>query len=273
MKNKKVIYSFLIIFTLVFSYMLPNMKAFANDVPSVTNDYQILPGATTSSRISIENKDSMDHSYSLAFEQIPNDFNGYFTTDGKLIQTIDIAAGHKSIVYFSIDVPVTTTTSCLSIPANITREDGIKETLTMSYTLNQDYALSITSNVSLMKAINGDSIMLEIGVTNTGNKDLTNLTLATNPPYKWVMDSIKPASLNIKTGETGLYEVKVTVPSSQQAGEYPIKISCANSQVTSNEITIPVAVSTNINYFWWVASLVVILAVFTIFYFRKHGRR
>lgn len=273
MKNKKTIYSFLIIFTLVFSYMPPSMKAFASDMPSVTTDYQILPGETTSSRLSIENKDTLSHSYSLAFEQMPYDFNGYFTMDGKVIHTIDIPAGQKSIIYFSIDVPASTTTTSLSIPVNITRDNGIKETLTMSYTLNQDYALSIASNVSLMKAINGDTITLEIGVTNTGNKDLTLLTLTTNLPYKWIMDSINPASLNLKAGETGLYTVKVTVPSSPQAGEYPIKISCSNSQVTSNEITVPVAVSTNINYFWWVASLVVILAVFTIFYFRKHGRR
>lgn len=263
----------LVLLTLIILFIIPGRNVFASEVPSITNDYQMLPGETTSARLSIENYDSISHSYSLAFEQMPTDFHGYFMLDGKVTQKIDLMPSHKSILTFSIDVPSNVSLDNLLIPLLITRDDGVKETLAMSYTLNQDYHLSISSNVSLMKAINGDSINLELGVTNTGNKDLADLTPQIELPYKWILTSISPATLNIKSGDTGLYEVKITVPASQQAGEYPVKISCSNSVVTSNELSVPVAVSTSINYFWWVAGLVVLLTVFTIFYFKKHGRR
>lgn len=258
---------------LVLPITFPGMPVLAATDSSVTTIYQMNSGETTSSDISIKNGDSAEHNYTLAFDSIPKDFHGYFTKEGKVIQEILIPASSESSITFSVDVPVTTTTTKLAVPLNITRDDGKNETLILSYAMNQDYTVSISSNLSLIKAINGDSITLDIGVTNTGSKDLTNLTLNAEPPYKWITESLEPNTLDLKSGETAIYKAKISIPTSQQAGEYPIKLTCSNSQITSNELTVPVAVSTSFNYFWWVAGSIIVLILFTLFYFKKHGRR
>ena len=273
MKSRKLMYSFIIILTILFSCIPIDKKALASDLPSVTTDYQMLSGEITSARISVENKDIKSHTYSLRFGQLPEGFQGYFSMEGKVIDSLDLSASQKSIIYFFVDVPSNTTITDLSVSLNILREDGVKEALSVSYTLNGDYAVSILSNIKSIKVINGDSINLEIGVTNTGNKELANLNLQVDSPYKWILENVSPTGLNLKSGDTGLYKIKVTVPSSQQSGEYPVKISCSNAEVTSNPLTVPVTVSTNVNYLWWIAGPIVILLVFTLFYFKKHGRR
>ena len=270
-KNKKFLS---ILFALIVLPMaFPGMPVSAATDSSVTTIYQMNSGGTTSADISIKNGDSVDHNYTLVYDSLPNDFHGYFTKDGKVVREILIPASSESNVTFSVDVPAATTTTKLAVPLNITRDDGKSETLTLSYSMNQDYTVSISSNLSLIKAINGDSITLDIGVTNTGNKDLTSLTLNAEPPYKWITESLEPNTLDLKSGETAIFKAKISIPTSQQAGEYPIKLTCSNAQITSNELTVPVAVSTSFNYFWWVAGSIIVLILFTLFYFKKHGRR
>lgn len=273
MKRKRIIF-FLILIVTVFSCSLQlNSRAYAIDLPSVTSNYQMFPGETTIARISMENNDAKIHTYSLKAGQLPKDFNGYFMLDGKVVDSINIPALQKDIIQFYIDTPTNPSVTEISVPIQLLREDGAKEYLTVSYTLNQDYALSISSNVQSVKAINGDSVRLEIGVTNTGNKELKDLKLQVNPPYKWILENVDPMSLNLSKGDTGLYKLNVSIPSSQQAGEYPIKVTCSNSDIKSNAVSVPVAVSTSANYFWWVACGIIILLVFTVLFFRKHGRR
>lgn len=273
MKTKKTIFSVLFLLTLVFSFMQKGIQVFASEVPNITTNYEIVPGETTNARIALENTDTVSHAYTLSNGQLPEGFNGYFSLDGNVVNNITLDASQKNIIDFFIDVPLNTSVADMSIPLEIIRDDGVKESLSVSFTLNQDYALSISSNIQSLKSINGDSIVLEIGVTNTGNKDLTDLSLQVDPPYKWIVENVNPTSLTLKPGENSLYELKVTIPSSGQAGQYPINISCTNSDVTSNSISIPVNVSTSANYFWWITGIIGVLLIFTILYFKKHGRR
>ncbi|MDD3139523.1 MAG: NEW3 domain-containing protein [Lachnospiraceae bacterium] len=273
MKTNTTIFSVLFLLTLVFSFMQKDIQVFASEVPSITSNYEMVPGESTNARISLENMDTVPHTYTLNFGQLPEGFNGYFSLDGKVINSITISASQKNLINFFIDVPLNTSATNMSIPLEIIRDDGVKESLSVSFTLNPNYALSISSSIQSIKAINGDSIMLEIGVTNTGNKDLTDLSLQVDPPYKWIVDNVDPTNLTLKPGENSLYKLKVTIPTSGQAGQYPINISCTNSDVTSNSISIPVNVSTSVNYFWWITGIIGVLLIFTILYFKKHGRR
>jgi len=273
MKAKKTIFSLFVLSTILFCILALKKTAFAENLPSATTNYQMKAGETTSAIVSVENNDTKPHTYSLLTPKLPNNFNGYFTLDGKVVDRIDIPASQKSMIQFCIETPINPSVTEVSVALQIFREDGINETLYLSYTLNQDYALEITSNMQTINAVNGSSIRFEIGVTNTGNKELTELNLQVEPPYKWLLEKIEPTSLNLKPNETGVYVVNVTIPTSGQAGQFPIKATCSNADTKSNEVTVPVNVSTSTNYFWWVAGGIVILLIFTIVFFRKHGRR
>ncbi|HWT76459.1 MAG TPA: NEW3 domain-containing protein [Mobilitalea sp.] len=270
---KKLIYTLFFSISLLLCCMQTYSIVFANDQSSTITNYLMYPGETANARLSIENKDIKSHTYSLSFEQLTEGFHGYFSIEGKVIDSIQLSASQKSIINFSLEVPVNPSISDMSVPLDILRDDGTRDNITLNYTLNQDYSISITCNLQSIKAINGDTISLEIGVANTGNKDLSALSLQVELPYKWILERQDPSNLDIKSGETGLYKLALTIPPSQQACEYPIKISCSNTEVSSNSVTVPVTVSTSINLLWWIAGIIVLLSIFTLLYFKKHGRR
>ena len=273
MNKKRLIFPFFVISAILFCILTLKVTAFAKDLPSVTTNYQMKAGETTSTRLSVENTDTKNHTYSLKTTQLPKDFNGYFTLDGKVVDSIDIPTSQKSMIEFCIDTPINSTITEVSVSLQILREDGVNEIIYVSYYLNEAYALEISSNVQSFNAVNGNSIRLEIGVVNTGSKELTDLKLQVEPPYKWILEKVEPMSLRLKPNGTGVFVVNVTIPSSGQAGQYPVKATCSNAEIKSNVVTVPVNVSTSTNYFWWVAGGIVILLIFTIMFFKKHGRR
>lgn len=273
MKTKKTI-SFLIVLLVMLPFFPAlNTTAFAASLPSVTTNYQIMTGKTTSALISVENNDTKPHTFSLKANQLPRDFNGYFTLDGKVVNSIAISATQKSIIQFCIDIPIKPSTTEFTAPLQILRDDGVEESLHLSYTLNQDYALKISNHVQSVKAVNGNSIQLEIGVTNIGNKELKDLNLQAELPYKWLLEKVEQKGLNLKPNESGISSLNVTIPASQPAGKFPVKITCSNADTKSNEVSVPVVVSTSTNYLWWVVCGILILLGFTVLFFRKHGRR
>lgn len=273
MKTKKTIYSFCLLLVMHSCFSTLNITAFGASLPSVTTNYQIMTGRATSARISVENNDTKNHRFTLKANQLPKDFNGYFTLDGKVVNSINISATQKSVIQFCVDTPINPSTREINVPLQILRDDGVEESIYLSYTLNQDYSLEITNNVKSVKAVNGNSIRLEIGVTDTGNKELKGINLQADLPYKWLLEKVEPNSLNLKPNESGIYVLNITIPSSQPAGEFPIKITGLNTDTKSNEVLVPVVVSTSVNYLWWVVGGIVILLVFTIVFFKKHGRR
>lgn len=261
------------IFVILCCLSVLNITAFAENLPNDVINYVIKAGETTSARIEVENNDNKAHTFSLKFSQLPQNFNGYFLVDGKTATGIDVAASQKGIIQFCIDTPATPAVTEVYASLQILRDDGIEQNIYVSYTLNQDYALKITNDIKSIKAVSGDTVRLEIGVTNTGSKELMNLAPQVNTPYKWIIEKTDPALLNLKPNESGIFVFDIIIPSSQQAGEYPVSVTCSNPEIKSNEVSVPVTVLTSANYFWWIAGGIAVLAVFTIFFFIKHGRR
>lgn len=257
----------------IFSLVSPDMPVHASEKGTITTNCQMFSGETTNTDIAIENTDPVAHTYTLAYQPLPTDFYGCFKQNNSVVTTITVPASASGIVTFSIDVPIDSKTKSLAVPLIFTKDDGSADTFTITYTLNQDYAVAISNNVSLLKAMNGETITLDIGVTNTGTKDLTDLALTIDAPYKWITESVTPQTLNLKKGESGLYKVSIITPASGQSGTYPIKITCSNDLIASTELSVPVQVSTSANYFWLIAGIISALLVFTLFFFKKNGRR
>lgn len=273
MKYKIKILSSIVFSVLAFIIISPGLTVHASEEIPITTNCEMISGETTSTDIAITNTDTVEHTYTLSYDSLPSDFNGYFKQNNTVVDTVTIHASESDILTFSIDVPTDTATKSLSVPLLFTRDDGVTDTFMITYTLNLDYAVTISNNVTLLKATNGDTINLDVGVTNTGTKDLNGLTLTIDAPYKWVTESVTPETIDLKAGETLGYKVSLIIPTSGQAGEYPIKLTCSNEQITSNELSVPVVVSTNIQYFWWITGIIAALIAFTLLYFKKHGRR
>jgi uncharacterized membrane protein len=134
-------------------------------------------------------------------------------------------------------------------------------------------ALDITSKENTLSVINGSTAALDIAVVNTGSQQLSDIKPRADLPYKWILEDISPASLTLKPNESGVLTLRLAIPASQNASTHTIKIICSNGTETSNELDIPVTISTNPQYIWWIIGGVVVVSVFTLLFFKKHGRR
>ncbi|MEI6579924.1 MAG: hypothetical protein WCN92_10760 [Eubacteriales bacterium] len=164
MKIIKVIFSFGLILTMLCSIFALSASAIAISLPSTVSNYQIFPGKTTSGGISVENSDLKPHTYLLKIKQLPNEFKGYFTLNGNKVDRVDIPASQKLIIEFNLDTPVTPSITEVIVQLQFTRDDGVESSLYVSYTLNKDFALEISSHMQSIKALKGTSVRIEIGI-------------------------------------------------------------------------------------------------------------
>ena len=241
--------------------------------PAASANYLIIPGEQSTHRILLENTDSKAHRYTLAAQNLPAGFSSVFMLDGKPTDSVDISSAAKLVVEFRMDTPSSSSKDDFTVLIQLIRDDGQQYELPLSFAVNHDYQMEISNQVDKLQTISGKTITLTVSAKNTGNKDLQDLTLQVDAPYKWVVTGISPEKVNLAPGESGIYTVQVLVQSSQSAGSSNILVTAQNKDAVSQQITIPVTVTSDLNFVWIVLGLVVVAGVGTLFYFRRKGRR
>ena len=274
MKTVKII-SVLIVLTLLLSGSPFTVTAMAaeNGTTDLSANYLVVPGNETIARITVENRDIKLHHFNLQALELPEGFKAYFLLDSKLTEAIELRPSEKRLIELRIEAPLKVLKDSGMFKIKLLREDGIESYMPISFTVNQDFTLEITSGIKKLEIMNGKSMSFDIVVTNTGNRELKNLGLKVDLPYKWSLENVTPEKLTLKPGENGLFKLKVSVPSTQTSGNYTIKIKSLNGDVASNEVSIPITVTASAGYALWVIGLVLVVGVATVLYFRKHGRR
>lgn len=236
-------------------------------------NYLTVPGGESISRIMIENNDSKTHHYNLQATGLPDGFKAYITLDGKGMEGLDLTASQKRIVELHLNAPLNAAQDNGLIKVKSSRDDGLESLMPISYTVNHDFSLEITNEISKLETMNGKSLSFDIAVTNTGNKELKDLGLKVDLPYKWTLDKLTPEKLSLKPGEKGVFRLNSSIPSSQGSGNNTLKIRSFNEAATSQEISIPVTVTATAGYAWWAIGLVLVVGIVTAMYFRKNVRR
>jgi len=241
--------------------------------PAASANYLITPGEPSTHRILLENIDSKAHRYTLAAQNVPVGFSSVFMLDGKITDSVDISSANKLVVEFRLDTPSSPSNDDFTVRIQLIREDGQQYELPLSFTVNHDYSVEISSQIDNLQSLSGKTMTLNVSIVNTGNKDLKDLTLQVDAPYKWIVTGISPEKTSLAPGENGIYTINVLVPSSQSAGSSNILVTAENKDVISRQITIPVTVTSDLNFVWIILGLVIAAGVGTLFYFRRKGRR
>lgn len=224
-------------------------------------------------KLLIKNDDSKPHSYVLSYGPVPDGLQAYFALDGKIATKIEVKAQESAIVSFMVKMPDKTPAGTTAIDTQAIRDDGQVFMLPVSVTVNHDYSLIITNRLNGLSAITGQDLSFDVSVINNGRKNLDNIKLSVDLPYKWMLQGTNPEKLSLKPGESGTYKVKVSIPPSQVSGNNTLKVSAASDSTASPKVDIPVAVQNNPNYLFWVIGILVLAGAGTLLYFRKHGRR
>jgi uncharacterized membrane protein len=236
-------------------------------------DSMISSNGEASFRLYIKNDDSRNHKYALTYGLIPKGLQAEFTLDGKIINEVDVKAQDSIIAILKVKTPSQASAGTMVIDAQAKRDDGQIYELPVSVTVNNDYSMVITNRIDGLSIITGQDLSFDISVLNNGGKNLDNIKLSLDLPYKWIMQNTNPGMLSLKPGESGLYKVKISIPPSQVSGNYKIKATAASDSTTSQKVEIPVTVQNNPNYLFWVIGVIAAAGLGTLLYFRKHGRR
>lgn len=250
----------------------PAAFAVETTIPILPN-YAMKAGEESVAQFLIENDDASAHSYSFKSSNVPNGMDSYFTVNSKSAEGLSLQSSESAIIQFHLAVPGDITERAVRVNIETLRDDGMSTTATLSFTKSSDYSMQLTGTADNLQVVSGGTLSFDIAVTNTGDKGLDALVLKADLPYKWIQNSINPKTLTLKPGESGSYQVNVTVPISQSSGTSSIKVTVLNENTSSGEFSIPIKVASNSNFVWILGGTAVAVAAAAFIYFRKHGRR
>jgi uncharacterized membrane protein len=184
-----------------------------------------------------------------------------------------VAAGGTATISVAAEPPAQV--EAASYPVLVTVTGGGKTVQAeLKVTITGTYAISVsTPNQVLSTSANaGTRSDLQLTITNGGTAPVTQVTPSAAAPTKWTV-VFEPATIDsIAPGESATVSAQITPTSDAISGDYNVAITTKAAEATG-DVTIRVKVETPA--FWWIAGVVLIVAVFAGLYwvFRTYGRR
>ncbi len=231
------------------------------------------PGETKTVSLFLQNQDQANHRYKLSAMGSANNYELYFSVGGALGDTVTLQPGAVTEFDLNIKMNGAPVQNEDLIAVKALRDDGAEETINLSVLVSKDYAISISSMLNQIDILNGKTAEMTFSVTNTGAKELTAVCIEPELPYKWIATQDSNAGIQLKPGETGSVKLTIDVPASQAAGNFTAKFSAVSNETKSEQISIPMTVKTGSGIAYWMAGILLLIAGFTLFQFKKHGRR
>lgn len=262
MKRFRMMVLMLFVFGLISALPLSaSAQSVSNDSKALTVDAMVSSNGEASFRLFIKNDDSRQHKYALTYWLLPKGLQADFALDGKIINEVEVKAQDSVIVDLKVKMPARASAGTTVIGVEAKRDDGQVYALPVSVTVNRDYSLLITNRINGLSVITGQDLSLDVSVLNNGSKNLDNIKLSLDLPYKWILQGTNPDKLSLKPGENGLYRVKVSISPSQVSGNNTIKAFAVSDTIASPKVEIPVSVQNNPNYLFWVIGVIVAAAL------------
>lgn len=265
-----------LLFISILAIMLVSSQStvFAAEINSteLSTGCNLSPGESKVLTFFIRNDDTVLHSYSLTSEGSANNYELYFSSNEVATKKVDIPSG--SIVQVNLNIKLrSASVNADKLIVKAVRDDGKENIINLSLIINKDYALSVRSMLDKIDVLSGKSAEFTFSVTNNGSKDLNNIKVKPELPYKWFTSKNAETVMNLKSGETGTITTTVDIPNSQASGNFIAKFTAVSDEISSSQISVPVTVKTSSAIGYWMIGILVLIAVFTLIQFKRHGRR
>ncbi|HAV01573.1 MAG TPA: hypothetical protein DCW47_10355, partial [Lachnospiraceae bacterium] len=223
----------------------------------------------------LTNNSGENQTYSLSAEGAPEGWNVTFTPSdaGNATSSVPVDAGATSSITVAVtpsqnvtagEYPLTLTANC----AGENLELPVIVKITGSYGLA---AATPTGNLSV-KAFAGETQDAILSIQNTGNIDLTNVSLKAQASTDWKVTFDQDEISDIPAGESKEVTAHITPAKDAILGDYAVIVTASNDVASSN---CDLRVSVQNHTGWGVVAIVIIVAlVFGLGYvIRKFGRR
>lgn len=245
---------------------------------TLTAQYQELAGSSTSTfnfSMTLKNNSGDQQGYSLAAPEVPQDWQVKFTTSGsQQISSVNLDAGRSETITVGVTPPVDVEPGKYIIPVTATSTDTpLKLDFAVHIIGTYDMKLTTPTGLLSVDAVAGQGSTVTLKIENTGNADLTNITLtAKSTPANWTVTFDKDTIETLPAGQRA--QVTATIKPAKDAvtGDYVVSIQ-AKSTLASSQADFRVTVKTST--VWGIVGIVIIAAVVValVLVFRRFGRR
>lgn len=215
-----------------------------------------------------------DGSYALSADA-PTGWQVTFTdSDSKQVSSVDVEGQGSASLTIGVTPSNDVEAGEYNIPVYAKNgsesvELDLKVTITGSYSLDlatEDQTLSFDAKTNSRTAVT-------LNVTNSGNIDLSNITLsAPSVPTDWTVEFDTDTIDTLAAGASQTVTMYVTPSDAAISGDYVMSVE-ASCDETSEEVQFRVTVETQT--VWGVVGVIIIVAIVACLYgvFRKFGRR
>ena len=215
-----------------------------------------------------------DQSYALS-ASAPTGWSVSFLPSG---ETTKVAAlGLEARTTQGVDIEVTppenVEAGTYEIPCTATTVSE-KMSFTLSVTITGTYGLTLSTPSGLLStdAVANQETAVQILLTNTGNTDLTNISLTSSTPDGWSVRYATEVVDLIEAGASVETTAYITPAESSISGDYATVLSATQSNA-SDTVELRITVKTETTWGIVGVAVIVVLLVIVALIMRKYGRR
>lgn len=215
-----------------------------------------------------------DQSYALS-ASAPTGWSVSFLPSGEStkVAALDLEARTTQGVDIEVTPPENVEAGTYEIPCTATTVSE-KMSFTLSVTITGTYGLTLSTPSGLLStdAVSNQETAVQILLTNTGNTDLTNISLTSSTPDGWSVRYATEVVDLIEAGASVETTAYITPAESSISGDYATVLSATQSNA-SDTVELRITVKTETT--WGIVGVAVIVALLVIvaLIMRKYGRR
>lgn len=245
---------------------------------TLTAQYQELEGSSTSVfsfSMTLKNNSGDQQGYSLASAGAPQGWQVKFTSSGgQQISSVNVDAGRSETITVGVTPPADVEPGKYIIPVTATSTGSpLEMKFAVNITGTHSMALSTPTGLLSVDAVAGRESTVTLNIQNTGNAELSNITLTTkSSPANWTVTFDKDTIDTLPAGQSAQVTATIKPANDAVTGDYVVSIQ-AKTNLASSQADFRVTVKTST--VWGIVGIVIIAAVVValVLVFRKFGRR
>lgn len=198
-----------------------------------------------------------------------------FTPEGASapVASMELEPGTSKEISVEIVPPETLTEGEYTIPVSaISSTETLEADLDLTITGQYDVELTTSDGRLSFDAYADDEKTMTLSIVNTGNVDLTNLTLLANAPADWNVTFDESEIDILEAGATRNVTMNVTPAKDSMTGDYVTSVTVNNSTVKASA-DFRVSVKTRTTWGLAAAGIIVVLLGILGAVCKKYGRR
>ena len=215
-----------------------------------------------------------DQSYALS-ASAPTGWSVSFLPSGETtkVAALDLEARTTQGVDIEVTPPENVEAGTYEIPCTATTVSE-KMSFTLSVTITGTYGLTLSTPSGLLStdAVANQETAVQILLTNTGNTDLTNISLTSSTPDGWSVRYATEVVDLIEAGASVETTAYITPAESSISGDYATVLSATQSNA-SDTVELRITVKTETTWGIVGVAVIVVLLVIVALIMRKYGRR